>query len=74
MSRENRPLVPDEPVEIEKLPVKVQDCKKIYRTIEFREYASNYKRKTIQTMSTCNRMDLETLGSRPIMPRNLLGQ
>ena len=29
MIRENRHLVPDEPVEFEKQPVEVQDCRKI---------------------------------------------
>ena len=27
--------------------------------------------KEIQRMSTCNRLDLQTLGSQPIMPKNL---
>jgi hypothetical protein len=68
---ENRQLVTDEPVEFEKLSVEVQGCRKstdhlrgIYRT-----YPNLIKENW--RMSTCNQLDLPTLGSQPIMPKNL---
>jgi hypothetical protein len=64
MIRENRQLVTDEPVE-------VQDCMKItahFRGIyRIRPNLSQDNRR----MSTCNRLDLQTIGSQPIMPKNL---
>ena len=73
MNAENPQLVTDEIIEFEKWPVEVQDFRKITNNWEeFREYNSNWKRKT-EWMSTCNRLDLETLGSRPIMSKSLPG-
>ena len=38
---------------------------------ELMEYTSNQYRKTEGSMSTCNRLDLQTLGSQPmIVPKN----
>ena len=64
MIGENRQLITDEPVE-------VQDCKKI--TDHFRGIHGIYPNliKENWRMSTCNRLDLQTLGSQPIMFRNL---
>jgi hypothetical protein len=65
MIGENRQLGTDEPVEI-------QDCRKI--TDHFREIYRIYPTliNKIQRMSTCDRLDLQTLGSQPIsMPKTL---
>jgi hypothetical protein len=65
MIGENRQLVTNEPVEVE-------DCRKItdhFRGI-YRIYFNLIKEN--RRMSTCNRLDLQTLGSQPIMPKNLL--
>ena len=69
MIGENR--VTDELIEFEKLTVEVQDCKKI--TNHFRRNDRIYPNliKKNRRMSTCNRLDLQTLGSQPIMPKNL---
>ena len=71
MIRENRQLVTNEPVEFELSPVEVQDCRKI--TDRFRGFYRIYPNfmKEIRRMSTCNRFDLQTLGSQPVMPKNL---
>ena len=71
MFGENRQLVTDEPVELEKYPVEVQDCRKI--TDWFRRIYGIYPNliKENRRMSTCNRLDLQTLGSQPVMPKNL---
>jgi hypothetical protein len=71
MIGQNRQLVTNEPVEVEKYPVEVQDCRKI--THHFRGIDSIYPNsmKENRRMSTCNRLDLHTLGSQPIMPKNL---
>ena len=37
---------------------------------EFKEYIPNLMKEN-RTMSTCKRLDLQTLGSQPIMPENL---
>ena len=71
MIGENRQLVTYEPVEFEKYPVEVQDCRKItdhFRAI-YRIYPNLIKENW--RMSTRNRLDLQTLGSQPIMPENL---
>ena len=72
MIGENRQLVTDEPDEFEKQPVEVQDyCRKItdhYRGIS-RIYPNLMKEN--RRMSTCNQLDLQTLGSQPVMPKNL---
>ena len=75
MVRENRQLVTDEPVEFEKQPVEVQDCMKITRHFRgiYRIYHPNLI-KDNRRMSTCNQLDLQTLGSPMIMPKNLPNQ
>ena len=64
MIGENWQLVTNEPVE-------VQDCRKI--TNHFRRIYGIYPNliKENRRMSTCNWLDLQTLGSQPIMPKNL---
>ena len=64
MIGENRQLVEDEPVE-------VHNCRKI--TDHFRGIYRTYPNliKEIRKMWTCNRLDLQALGSQPIMPKNL---
>jgi hypothetical protein len=73
MTEKNRQLVTDEPVEFEKSPVEAQDFRKI--THQFRGIYRIYPNlvKQNQSMSTCSdRLDLQTLGSQPIMmPNNL---
>ena len=72
MIGENRQLDTDEPVEFEKKPVEVhQDCRKI--TDHFRGIYRIYPNliKENRRMSTCNRLDLQTLGSQLVMPKNL---
>ena len=71
MIGENRHLVTNEPVEFEKEPVEVQDCRKI--TDHFRGIYRIYPNliKENRRMPTCNQLDLQTLGSPPIMPKNL---
>ena len=64
MIGENRKLVTDEPVE-------VGDCRKI--TDHSKGIYSMYRnlRKENRRMSTCNRLDLQTLGSQLVMPKSL---
>jgi hypothetical protein len=64
MIGKNRRLVTDEPVE-------VQECRRI--TDHFRGSYRIYPKliKENRRMSTCNRLDLETLGSQPIGSKNL---
>ena len=66
MNRENRLLVADEPVE-------VQDFRKIVDY--FRRFCKVYSNliKKNWKMSTCNLLDLLTLGYRPITSKNLSG-
>ena len=69
---ESQQLVTDESVEFEKYPVEVQDCKRItdhFRGI-YRIYLNLMKENW--RMSTCSWLDLQTLGSQLIMPKNLL--
>ena len=71
MIRESRQLVTDEPVEVEKSQVEVQDFRRI--TDHFRGIYGiclNLLQKN-RRMSPCNRLDLQTLGSELIMPKNL---
>ena len=73
MIGENRQLVTNEPVEFEKKPVEVQDCKKF--TDHFRGIYRIYPnlKKEHQRLLTCNRLDLQKIvGSQPMMPKNLL--
>ena len=74
MVGENQQLVTDEPVESEKQPFETQDCRKI--TNYFRGICEIHPNlmKEIRRMSTCNRWDLQTLGSQPVMPKNLPNQ
>ena len=72
MIGENLELVTKEPVEFEKLPAEVQDCRKI--TDHFRGIHSIYPnliKENRRMSATCNRLDLQTLGSQLIMPNNL---
>ena len=71
MIGENWQLVTDEPVEIEKSPVEVQDFRKI--TDRFRRIYRIWPNLVMENrrMSTCDRLDLQTQGSQPIMPKNL---
>ena len=71
MIGEHRQLVTNEPVEFEKYPVEVQDCRKI--TGHFRGIYRIYPDliKEYQRKLTCNRLDLQTLGSQLVMPKNL---
>ena len=70
MIRENRQLVTDESVEFEKQPVAVQDCRE--NTDHFRGICRIYPNlvKENRRMSTCKRLDLQTLGSQPVMQKN----
>ena len=72
MIGENRQVVTNELVEFEKEPVEVhQDFREI--TDRFRGIYRIYPNliKENRRMSTCNQLDLQTLGSHPIMPKNL---
>ena len=69
MNGENQKLVIDDHADFEKLPVGIQDFKKTTKHInEILKIYFELLKKT-RKMSTCNRCDLETLGSRPIMPK-----
>ena len=67
MIGENRQLVTKEQVELEKQPVEVQDCRKI--TDHSRGIYSIHPTfiKENRRMSTCNRLDLQTLGSQLVL-------
>ena len=71
MIGENRQLVADEPVEFVKQRVEVQNCRKITNHSKgiYRTYPNLIKEN--RRMSTCYRLDLQTLGSQPVMPNNL---
>ena len=71
MTGENWQIVTNEPVEFEKQPVEVQDIRKI--TDHSRGIYKIYSNmiKETRRISTCNRLDLQTLGSQPVMPKNL---
>ena len=71
MIKENQQLVIDKPVEFEKWLFEVQECRKI--TDHFGGIYGFYLNliKLNQMMSTCNYLDLQGLGSQPIMPKNL---
>ena len=66
MIRENRHLVTNEPVEVEDYMKIIDHFRGIYRM-----YPNLMKEN--QRMSTCNQLDLQTLGSQLVMPKNLLG-
>ena len=69
MNGENRPLVPDELVEFEQQPVRVQDLG--INTYQFRGIYEGYLKliNRNRNSTTCNQLDLEILGSCPIMPK-----
>ena len=71
MIGENWQLVTEEPVEFEKSPVQVQDWRRI--TDRFRGVCRIDPNlvKGNRRMSTCNRLDLQTLESPPVMPKSL---
>ena len=71
MIGENRQLVTDEPVEFEKQPAEVQTFRKI--TDHFRGSHRIFPNliKENRRMSTCSQLDKQTLGSQPVMPKNL---
>ena len=73
MNGKNRPLVTDELVKFEKEPVEVQDFCKM--TDHLRGiYGVHLKLiKKNGKITTCNWLDLETLGSQSIMQKNLPG-
>ena len=71
MNGQNRPLFTDEPVEVEKELVQVQDVRKSFPLISggiYRIYLKSIKKS--RKMSTCIRLGSETLGSWPIVPKN----
>ena len=61
----NRGLVTDEPVEFEKQLVEAGDCGGITNRLEecIEEYTSNEGKKNRKMSITCNRLDVESLGS-----------
>ena len=67
MIGENWKSVTDEPVEFEKKVVEGQDCRKL--TDHFRGIYRIYPNlvKENRRMPTCNRLDLQTLGSQPVI-------
>ena len=73
MNRENRPPVTYGLVEFEKWLVKIEDFKKI--TNRFRGINGIYFNsiKEIRKTTTCNRLDLETLGCNRLCPKIFLG-
>ena len=71
MIKENRQLVTDEPAEFEKKPVEVQDCRKITDHLRGISKIHPNLMKENRRMSTCNPLDLQKLGSQPVMPKNL---
>ena len=67
---ENGPLVIDESAEFEKSPVEVQDFRKcVHHFRGIWRLHLTFLKKT-RKMSTRNQLDVETLGSRPIMHTN----
>ena len=69
MIGENRQLVTNEPVEFEKTTVEVQDCRKIID--HFRGINSIYPNLIKGKPDDVNMLDLQTLGSWPVVPKNL---
>ena len=72
-SGKNRRLVTDEPIEFEKLVFEVGDFNSI--TNHFKGICKIYLKwiKKNLKMSTCNRLNLESVGSWPTLPKNLPG-
>ena len=71
MTGENWQLVTNEPVEFEKSPVEVRTKRKITSHSRgiYRIHPNLVKEN--RRMSTCKWLDLHTLGSQPIMPKNI---
>ena len=67
MNGEIQPLVTNEPVKVQGFEKINDQLRKIYGIY------SNFFLKNNQKITTYNRLDLGTLGSRLIMPNNLLG-
>ena len=63
MIGENRQLVTNEPVEFKNEPVEVLDCRKITDHFRGIQIMCPNLVKENRRMSTCNRLDLQTLGS-----------
>ena len=74
-TKPNRALVTYEPLAFEKSPVGVQDFGKItHHSIGIYEICLELLIKKYQKITTCNQLDLETLGNWLIcMPKNLPG-
>ena len=76
MNGKNRTLVADEPIEVEKITLEVQDFRKIIDHVRgiYRIHLKLIEKN--QKITTHNRLDLETLGwfFSPIMLKNLPGQ
>ena len=70
MIGENRQLVIDEPMEFEKQPFDVQDCRKITKPFRGIYRIHPILIQENRRMSTCNQLTLQTLGSQPVMPKN----
>ena len=72
MIGENEKLVTNEPVEFEKSPVEVEDCRKTTNLFDgiCRIYHPNLMKENLR-MSTCSQSDLQTLGSQPVIPKNI---
>ena len=69
----NRQFVTDEPIEFKKNQLEFKGSKKLPINLEDSiEYTSN-EWKQNRKMSTSNRLDLESLGSWPTMPKNFPG-
>ena len=64
MIGENRQLVTDEAVDVQYCRIITDHSRGIYRV------SPNFN-KEFRRISTCNRLDLQTLGSQLIMPQNL---
>ena len=74
MNGENQEFVTDEPDEFEKLPVDVRDFVKV--TNHVRRICKIHVKlvKENRKITTCNQLNLETLGSGLIMHKNLPGR
>ena len=60
----------DEPVEFEKYPVEIQNVVKITDNVRIIHELYLMCIKKNWKMSTCNWLNLEVLGSGPVMPKN----
>ena len=74
MNKENQPLVTTEPVEFEKWSVEVQGFSKNYSSFQTNMWnILKILNDKIRKITTCNRLDLETLGFSPVVPKHLPG-